>query len=168
LPDAIIVASGDLNEESVGELERNGAPIDLYGVGTELMTSRDAPALGGVYKLVAVDEAGGHRAVRKLSPEKSTYPDVKQIHRRRGPDEKFSGDVLALANEALPGESLLIPVLRAGQLVRPLPGLPEIRERATAQRKALPDAVRRLTDAEAYPVTISAGLLEATEQLTYA
>src|SRR3989454_8932012 len=96
-----IVASDDLNEERIAALSAAGAPIDLYGVGTDLATSRDAPALGGVYKLVAVEAGGGHRAVRKLGAEKSTYPAPKQGYRRRGADGRFSEDVLALATETL-------------------------------------------------------------------
>src|SRR5207237_657056 len=66
LAHTLIVASGDLNEERIAALAAAGAPIDLYGVGTDLATSRDVPALGGVYKLVAVEAGGEHRAVRKL------------------------------------------------------------------------------------------------------
>lgn len=156
--DAVIVASGDLNEDSVAELVSGGAPIDLFGVGTELMTSRDAPALGGVYKLVAVDQDGHHRPVRKLSEDKSTYPDVKQIYRHRAPDGRFMGDTLSLASEAVEGEALLVPVMRGGELTEPLPGLEAIRKRAREQRDCLPPAVRRLRDAETYPVEVSAGI----------
>ncbi|HTE17828.1 MAG TPA: nicotinate phosphoribosyltransferase [Armatimonadota bacterium] len=163
LTESIIVASGDLNEDSIAVLTREGAPVDLYGVGTELITSRDAPALSGVYKLVSVEEDGLHRPVRKLSPEKSTYPDAKQLYRTRGADGRFAGDVLALAEEDLgdntPGaEPLLQPVLRGGQLVAPLPPLAEIQSRARAQREALPDAIRRLQDPEPYPLALSGGL----------
>lgn len=167
LTDAVIVASGDLNEDSIARLEEDGAPIDLYGVGTELMTSRDAPALGGVYKLVAIEEPSGHRAVRKLSPEKSTYPDVKQLFRNTGPDGRFTGDVLGLRDEPLPGEPLLVPVLRGGELVATLPELPQIQARARRQREALPTGVRRLRDAAEYPVQISPRLRKLSEQLAH-
>ena len=158
LKEAVIVASGDLNENSIAQLAAEGAPIDLYGVGTDLITSRDAPALGGVYKLVAVDHDGYHRPVRKLSPDKSTYPDVKQLYRTFDPDGKIASDTLALATETLPGEPLLVPVLRAGELVAPLPTLPEIRERARAQRETLPAAIRRLRDPEPFKPGISEGI----------
>src|SRR5439155_215560 len=78
-----------------------GAPIDLYGVDTDLATSRDAPALGGVYKLVAIEAGGERRAVRKLGAEKATYPEPKQVYRRRGPDGRFTEDLVALATETL-------------------------------------------------------------------
>lgn len=156
--DAIIVASGDLEEDKIAALGEAGAPIDLYGVGTELMTSRDAPALSGVYKLVAIEQGGRHRAVRKLSPEKATYPDEKQLYRTTGPDGRFSGDTLTLRAETAPGESLLAPVLRAGQPAGTLPPLHEIQARARAQREALPPSVRRLQDPEPYPLAISEGI----------
>jgi nicotinate phosphoribosyltransferase len=158
MPEAIIVASGDLNEDSIARLNAEGAPIDLYGVGTDLVTSRDAPALGGVYKLVAVDHDDYHRPVRKLSQDKSTYPDVKQLYRTLDADGKIAGDTLALATETLPGEPLLVPVLRSGELVQPLPSLPEIRDRARAQRDTLPEAVRRLRDPETLKPSISPGI----------
>ncbi|MFN3652976.1 MAG: nicotinate phosphoribosyltransferase [Armatimonadota bacterium] len=162
LEKTIIAASGDLNEYEIERMVRAGAPIDLFGVGTELITSRDAPALGGVYKLVAIDDEGRHRAVRKLSPDKATYPDAKQVFRIRRPDGELEGDTLALRGEALPGEPLLTPVLRGGEMVAPLPALPEIRARALEQRAALPEGVRRLRDPEPFPVKISDRLQELT------
>ncbi len=163
-PEAVIVASGDLNEESVARLTAAGAPIDMFGVGTELITSRDAPSLGGVYKLVAVEEGGRRRPVRKLSPEKSTYPDVKQVYRQER-DGRFQGDTLALKSERLPGEPLLRPVLRAGELPAPLPTLAEHCARARAQREALPEGVRRRYQLDAYPVQVSPELRRLTESM---
>ena len=160
-----IVASGDLNEDSVTELLEAGAPIDSFGVGTELITSRDAPSLSGVYKLVAVDTDGIHRPVRKLSEGKATLPDVKQVYRHTGEDGRFRGDTIALATETLPGEPLLVPVLRGGELIAPLPPLAEVRERAAAQLAALPAAVRDHNTPVEYPVRQSAGLTAQIESL---
>ena len=154
-PQAKIVASGDLNEDSIARLIAEGAPIDLFGVGTDLMTSRDAPALGGVYKLVAIDTDGRHRPVRKMSLDKSTYPDVKQLFRTYDAGGKMTGDTLGLRDEELPGERLLQAVLRQGRLIEPLPQISDIRAHAHAQREALPPAVRRLQDPEPFPLTIS-------------
>src|SRR5579864_1741153 len=72
-----ILASGDLDEYRIRELVETKAPIDAFGVGTELITSRDAPALSMVYKVVELDGAGRV----KLSPGKKTYPMTKQVHR---------------------------------------------------------------------------------------
>jgi len=164
-PQAKIVVSGDLNEDSIAQLIADGAPIDLFGVGTDLMTSRDAPALGGVYKLVAIDTDGRHRPVRKLSLDKSTYPDVKQVFRTYGEDGRIAQDTLGLKEESFPGERLLQPVLRNGELIEPLPALADIRERAQTQRAALPPAVRRLQNPEPFPLTISEGVQAVIAEL---
>jgi nicotinate phosphoribosyltransferase len=159
-----IVASGDLEELKISGLLAQGAPIDTFGVGTEMMTSRDAPALGGVYKLVAIEDEGGHRPVQKLSPGKQTYPDVKQVYRHEQ-NGRFTGDTLALASEPPHGTPLLQPYLRGGKLIEPLPALKEIRERAAAQLAALPEGVRKLRDAETYPVDVSPALAKLAASL---
>jgi len=155
LPHVKIVASGDLNEYRIAELRAAGAPIDLWGVGTDLVTSRDAPALGGVYKLVAVEREGQRIPVRKLSPGKATYPDAKQVRRQRDPDGRWVEDVLCVVDEPLGGEALLVPVLRGGEPVAPLPDLGAIQARARAQLAALPEPYHRLQQPPAYPVRLS-------------
>src|SRR5581483_6465463 len=70
--DARIAASGDLHEGRIGDLVAAGAPIDLWGVGTELGTSRDSPVVNGVYKLVADRSGAGWRGVAKRSRDKET------------------------------------------------------------------------------------------------
>jgi nicotinate phosphoribosyltransferase len=100
-----------------------------------------------------------------MSLDKSTYPDVKQIFRTYDTGGRLAGDVLGLRAEALPGERLLQPVLREGALIAPLPSLPQIRERAQAQREALPDSIRRLQDPEPLQLTISEGLRAVVAEL---
>lgn len=82
-PKAIICASGDLDETSIRSLKDQGAKIDLWGVGTKLITSADMPALGGVYKLAAVYE--GEREIPKIklsdTTEKITNPSLKEVYR---------------------------------------------------------------------------------------
>jgi len=165
---AVIVASGDLDEHRIAALTAQGAPVDLYGVGTELITSRDAPALGGVYKLVAVERGGRRAAVRKLSPGKATYPEWKQVFRKRDAAGGFVGDTLGLRGESVEGEPLLAPVVRAGAPCAGLPPLSALRERARRQREALPPGVRGLRDPEAYPVRLSPGLQEVIDSLSAA
>ena len=82
-PDAIICASGDLDEYSIASLKQQGAKIDSWGVGTKLITSADLPALGGVYKLAAVFEGGVEIPKIKLSDttEKITNPGLKDVYR---------------------------------------------------------------------------------------
>ncbi len=118
-----IIASGDLDEYKIAQLVASGAPVDGFGVGTELITSRDAPALAMVYKLV---ELGGEGKF-KLSPGKRTYPMAKQVFRRRDGNSKFCGDHVTQAQETAAGEPLLIPILRSGRLVADLPSLETIR-----------------------------------------
>ena len=74
-----IVGSGDLNEERIDELMRNAAPIDSFGVGTEMVTSKDAPALGGVYKLVEQEHEGKSIPRMNFSEDKITYPSNKHL-----------------------------------------------------------------------------------------
>lgn len=105
---AKIVASGDLNEYKIARLLADEAPIDLFGVGTELVVSRDTPSLGGVYKLVEQD-IGGRRVGRlKLSRDKATVPYKKQVFRLEQ-NEVYTGDTIAIDGESLPGTPLLLP-----------------------------------------------------------
>lgn len=146
-----IVVSGDLEERKIQEILAQGAPIDGFGVGTELITSRDAPALSMVYKLVEI----GGKGRMKLSTGKKTYPLAKQIFRRREPSGRFASDLIAGAAESAQGEPLLRPVLERGRLVGPLPGLDAIRAHAARQRADLPEALRVLDGTAAYPLHYS-------------
>jgi nicotinate phosphoribosyltransferase len=146
-----IVASGDLDEHLVARLVAAGAPLDGFGVGTELITSRDAPALSMVYKLVELDGVGKF----KLSAGKRSYPMAKQVFRRRDATGRFCGDHVTRADETAHGEPLLLPILRAGRLERDLPGLEEIRLRCRDQLAALPEHLKRLDARPDYPITYS-------------
>jgi nicotinate phosphoribosyltransferase len=163
--DVKIVASGDLNEYKIARLLEAHAPIDLFGVGTELATSRDEPTLSTVYKLVEQETAKGVVGRVKLSADKKTHPYAKQVYRHSGGDGLFSGDVIAGATEQLPGEPLLVPVLRQGRLLHPLPTLIEIRERCRRQLEQLPGSLLRLDPADPYPVKISDYLDAETRRL---
>ncbi|MCW5744857.1 MAG: nicotinate phosphoribosyltransferase [Alphaproteobacteria bacterium] len=148
-----ILASGGLDETSLAELTRDGAPIDGYGIGTSLTTSSDAPALDCAYKLQ--EYAGLPR--RKKSEGKATWPGRKQVWRRRGPDGRFAGDTVATLDDTAPGAPLLVPVMRAGRRLDGLPTLEAARRHAAAQLAALPPALARL-EAAPYPVTIAESL----------
>lgn len=167
--DVKIVASGDLNEDRLHDLVAAGAPIDLFGVGTELVTSRDEPALNTVYKLVEQETPEGTVGRLKLSAEKKTYPFAKQVFRQSGPDvlsQEFREDVVGRATERQPGEPLLIEVLRGGEPVRPLPSLEEGRTRCREQLARLPRPLRDLGPCEPYPVRVSDELEEAARRLS--
>ncbi|MCS7015824.1 MAG: nicotinate phosphoribosyltransferase [Gemmatales bacterium] len=158
-PDVRIIASGDLNEYRIRDLLAAGAPIDIFGVGTEMVTSRDEPSLNTVYKLVALQTPQGWVGTLKTSPEKHTYPFAKQIYRRRDSAGYFEQDWVGRADEQLPGEPLLEIVLRDGQLVRPLPTLSEIQQRCRDQVAALPPGLHYLDSAsQPYPVHFTEAL----------
>jgi len=163
--DVQIVASGDLNEYKIHDLLEAGAPIDLFGVGTELVTSRDEPTLATVYKLVEQETAAGTIGRYKLATEKKTYPFAKQIYRMQDASGRFSGDVIARAVETHAGAQLLTPVLQQSRLVRPLDSLAECQERVRQQLHALPPELLRLDRATAYPVSVSRRLEEDARQL---
>lgn len=152
--DTQVFASGDLDEWKIDALVRAGAPIDGFGVGTELITSRDAPALSMVYKLVALD---GHGRV-KLSPGKRTYPLAKQVFRRVDERGRFVEDHVTRADESAEGEVLLRRVVEGGRLAQPLPCLETIRSRMRQQFDALPEALRHLDTDATYSMTYSDGL----------
>ena len=156
-----IVASGDLDERSIAELLKAGAPIDAFGVGTEMITSRDAPALSLVYKLVEINGKGRI----KLSPGKKTYPLGKQIHRYRDRDGRFCLDRVTRADESDPAEPLLTPIVRRGTLAAPLPALDAIREYHRKQVADLPDALRGVDAEPLYPLAFSWTLEAAAEAL---
>jgi nicotinate phosphoribosyltransferase len=154
LEDARITASGDLDEARIGALVEAGAPIDLWGVGTELGTSRDSPVVNGIYKLVATrDAAGAWRDVEKRSPGKETRGGAKQVF-RLVEGGRMVADTVAPWGSCEEGEALLIPVMRAGEIVHG-EGLEEIRARSRAQINALPDALRGLEAVGSYPVRVS-------------
>jgi nicotinate phosphoribosyltransferase len=151
---ARIIASSDLDEYRIDALLRSGAPVDSFGVGTMLGTSADAPALAGVYKLVAQCEEGVDRPVMKLSTAKHTDPGVHQVFRDPG-----HGDVLGLVDESLPGRPLLRRVMEAGRVCAPQPPLDAVRAHCLQEREALPEAVRRIDRPQPWPVRRSPRLL---------
>ncbi len=164
LTDALIVASGDLNEYKISALLSRGAPINVFGVGTEMITSKDAPALGGVYKLVSQsDGQGGELPRAKGSTGKQTYAGKKQVF-RRGSSGSYSGDLLALEDEQVSGEPLLVPVMEGGKLIEDLPPLAASRERCLAEVARLPDSVLKLDNPWPYDVEISSAVQALTEQ----
>ena len=112
-PDIKIAASGDLDEYIISELESQGAMIDMYAVGTKLITAFDQPSLGGVYKLVEVEEEGKRSPRIKLSDniEKIITPGRKKPYRiRNSRTGRVEGDYIALADEKIPqhGRNLLL------------------------------------------------------------
>lgn len=169
-----IVVSSDLDEFSIDELLRDGAPIDGFGVGTSVgvgtgPASRgiEGGSLGTVYKLVDYgdDQGQGSPGRIKLAGPKSTWPGIKQVHRRGD----FDGDVISLVSELPPAGSqpLLAAVMEDGSLhPDALPSLGEIRERATSQLAALPLPYHALTTPPPYPVGWSDALVDLRQQIS--
>jgi nicotinate phosphoribosyltransferase len=159
--DATILASGDLDERQIGALVAAGAPVDAWGVGTDLGTSRDSPTVGGVYKLVADRTDGEWRPVAKRSPAKATLPAPKQVFRHVA-EGVMCGDVLAIASEHRLGRRLLAPAMRDGRLELN-ESLAALRARALSELRTLPDPLRQLAHAaEPYPVVLSERLADLT------
>lgn len=168
LPEARIMATGDLNEYKIQELMAARAPIDVFGVGTELATSADAPSLGVVYKLVELEDTGGRRYPVKLSHDKQTLPGAKQIFRMA------DHDVLARASECYacgPGgagcEALLRPVMIGGEVIEPIGTVAEARHYASASLSQLPATCLSLFPAEStWRVDISPELSALYEKVS--
>ncbi len=158
LQDTKILASGDLDEFKITELLAGGAPIDGFGVGTALATSLDAPALGGVYKLVEVKGLKGKNYRAKFSADKVTYPDTKQVFRFRNADDSYARDLIAGADEHCDAEALLKPVMQNGRRCGETESLEQIRQRGAREFKCIPREYRHYTNPAEYPVAISAEL----------
>jgi nicotinate phosphoribosyltransferase len=156
LTDVQIFASGDLDEYRIAELMAAGAPIDAFGVGTQLGTSGDAPHVGVVYKLV--EDTSGPKL--KLSTDKVTLPARKQIFRRTDDTGRLSCDVLALQDETVTnGRPVLQPVMRDGRRTGERESLDVLRDRCRDSVRSLPERLRALEpQGEPYEVQISPGL----------
>jgi nicotinate phosphoribosyltransferase len=148
-----IFASNSLDEYSIHDLVNAGAPIDGFGVGGRMAVSEDAAMVDTAYKLV--EYAGRPRI--KLSKEKASLPGRKQIF-RMSEGAVFKGDILAVAEETLPGEPLLSKVMERGSRSGSSEPLDVLRARCAAQIRQLPEPLLSLNWSTPYPVEISAGL----------
>lgn len=169
LQDAKIMATGELNEHKILELVAAAAPIDAYGVGTDLATSGDAPSLGVIYKMVEMDADGITSYTAKFSEDKNTIPGAKQIFRFADHDQ------IAMQSECpgcLPGETsapteaLLRPVMRHGELLEPPASAQSARDHAGASLGKLPGPCRSLFGREdCYRVEYSPELLAMADRV---
>ena len=192
--DAVISASSDLDEYLIESLKSQGAQITSWGVGTNLITSKDCPAFGGVYKLAAVQDADGTFIPKiKVSEniEKVTEPGNKVIFRLYDKETgKIRGDLIALEGEIydpkddlmifdpiatwkrtyLDGgtytvRQLLVPVFSKGQCVYTSPSVMEIREYCKKELDTLWDESRRLANPQTVYVDLSRPLWELKNHL---
>jgi nicotinate phosphoribosyltransferase len=189
-PSADIVASNELDERIIESLKQQGAQINVWGVGTRLVTGHEQPALGGVYKLSAVRDAGGDWQPRlKLSEQgiKISYPGKLQV-RRFAEGGEYIADVIydehsgiekpfcavdpldATRSKRLPdsasGEDLLVPVFRKGQPVYQSPALIEMQQRTQQQLARFHGGVKRFVHPHQYPVGLQPNLHELRTKLT--
>jgi nicotinate phosphoribosyltransferase len=192
LPDVRIVVSNDLEENLITSLKQQGARIDTWAVGTQLVTAYNQPALGGVYKLAALRQPDGQRwdFTLKLSEQqaKTSIPGILQVRRYLGEQGQPRADMIYnVAAEALPPSptiidpadatrrrptrpnapfrDLLTPVLRQGRLVQPLPTLQESRVLAQQEVNSLDVSIRRFLNPHVYPVGLEQGLHDFRTQL---
>ncbi len=187
--DARIVASNDLDEQTIRSLKEQDATISIWGVGTRLITAHDQPALGGVYKLSAIRRAAGEWKSRvKVSEQaiKTTTPGIQQVRRFRVGNE-FVGDMIydellgpggqavivdpvdPTRRKTMPAgaehEDLLLPVLRRGQVVYRSPAIADMRRRAQEQLACLHAGVKRFLNPHDYPAGLEKGLHDLRTQL---
>jgi len=162
--EVIIVASSDLNEYKIKRIIDANAPIDAFGIGTELATSRDDPTLSGVYKLI---EYNGKPKI-KISEEKLTYPGKKQIYRIYDKQGFLREDILTLDIDVVPAnsEALLIPIMEKGNLICKLPQIMEIKEYYLDKIKNLPNRYKTLEENHIFKLKISEKLSDLTNSLT--
>jgi nicotinate phosphoribosyltransferase len=189
LEDAQIVASNDLDPATIESLQAQGARIDVWGVGTKLVTCYDQPALGGVYKLTAITGADGvARTPVKVSADtgKITIPGDLQVRRfsddsgRARADmifDRVDGELSRVVVDPADGHhrmsidpawtsrDLLVPVFRAGRRVYDVPSLHEARARAREELDALHPAILRQLRPHWYPAGLELGLHRRRETL---
>lgn len=162
LKDTRIMATNDLNEKRISDLLVAGAPIDAFGVGTELATSADAPALSAVYKMVELRAGESHSYTAKYSLDKVTLPGAKQIYRYA------DYDLLTLYNacdQEFQGEPLLRPVLAKGKRLERYPPLSDLRRLTAKAIAALPAELLSLDRSAVYRVEISERLQSLADSL---
>ena len=180
--DCQISVSNSLDEHIIRDVLRQGAKIDLFGVGERLITARSEPVFGGVYKLVAVENNDGTVKPKiKISENvaKITNPHYKRLYRFFGNDTgKAIADYLAIFDEIIDdstdleifdpeatwkrktvynftAKELQVPIFRNGELVYKLPSLYEIRKYCLEQVDTLWDEVKRFDNPQTYYVDLS-------------
>ena len=191
-PGAAIVASNELDEHVISSLKQQGAPINVWGVGTRLVTAHDQPALGGVYKLSAVRETGAadwdYRLKLSEQAAKISIPGVLNVRRFRH-DHAFIADMIFnesahppadeaceivdpandLRRKTIPagarGEDLLVPIFRQGRRVYDVPSLAASRERTREQLRLLHAGHKRLLHPHEYPAGLESGLHDMRARL---
>ncbi|HEY9053235.1 MAG TPA: nicotinate phosphoribosyltransferase [Rectinemataceae bacterium] len=182
-PEAKIVVSNELDETIIEHLVASGAPIDLWGVGTNLVTGGNEAAFTGVYKLAAIRTGTQEKPVMKFSdnPEKSTDPGRKQVHRLYSAQNAARLDLISLEGESVESgkeilvhhpsgdyrhlsvspyaaEPLLHPAMGGGKRLRPAPSIQEAREYFIQRISSFDSTYLRQLNPHQYKVSISGKL----------
>jgi nicotinate phosphoribosyltransferase len=188
--EANIVASNDLDEYTVESLKMQDAEINVWGIGTKLVTAYDQPALGGVYKIAAIRNAAGAWDYKvKLSEQsiKISNPGIQQV-RRFYQGEEYITDMIYHTEQPLPQEGytiidpmdmtrrkqisadtawedLLVPVLVQGKAVYTPPSIHETRQRTATQLASFHAGIKRFSNPHSYPVGLEQSLFEQKMQI---
>ncbi len=191
LTECKIIVSNSLDEYIIRDLLLQGAPVDAFGVGERLITSRSEPVFGGVYKLCAVEQEGQIIPKMKVSEniEKITNPGYKKVYRLYDKETgKAGADLIALADEQFDEQKpltlydpnatwksktfenytlreLLIPVAKAGKVVYETPEIDAVRDYCLAQVDTLWDEVKRFENPHHYYVDLSDRLWSLKQQM---
>lgn len=177
-----IVASNQLDEYSIRDLLDRSAPIDVFGVGTSLVTGRDSGALDGVFKLCSVN--GRPSLKRSDSPAKITLPGKKKLVRFTNADGMFMADGITLDEEkgvtdifdpgspsnsfymnGYPDEFLLEKVMEKGNITGGIKSPSEVSRYAAKRIASLPEEYKQFTEPQIYRTGISRKLLELRDRL---
>ncbi len=188
--DVIIVASSDMDEQVIRDLIAQGARIDVYGVGTKLITSENCPSLGGVYKLSAIEKDGVLCNKMKISENawKITNPGYKKVVRLYSESNKALADLITLADEVIDESKpieifhpvdtwkrmsienfktreLMVPVFNNGEQVYESPPVSEIRDYAKSELATFWDEYKRPVLPQIYKVDLSLKLWNMRHEL---
>ncbi|TAG04309.1 MAG: nicotinate phosphoribosyltransferase [Cytophagia bacterium] len=181
-PNAQIVASNDLDENIITSLKEQGAKINVWGVGTKLVTAYDQPALGGVYKIAAIKNKNNEWDYKvKLSEQaiKVSNPGILQVRRFEEKGE-YIGDMIYNLAKPIPDEStmidpadvthrksfdknteykdLLVPIFEKGKLVYQKPSIQTIKENVEKSLNYFHQGIKRFVNPHSYPVGLEKGL----------
>jgi len=183
--DTMIVASNELDEVIISELKRQGAQIAVWGVGTNLVTAKDYPALDGVYKISALRDPGGPWKYKiKLTEQmvKISNPGILQVRRYYTDKGNIADAIYDLNNnqlnenccivdpldptqqhtmkKSMQSKDLLVPIFRGGRLVYKLPKLDEIREKTQNELKHFHVGIKRFLNPHKYVVGLEKTLYD--------
>ena len=183
-PNVKITASNELDEHLIASLKDQGARIDVWGVGTRLVTAYDQPALGGVYKLTALRPKGGawqHKIKLSEQAVKISTPGMLQV-RRFGEGDMIWDELTGAATRTIidptdmtrrkvfsdEGTDLLTPVYRGGKRVYDPPPLDEVRRRREDQLSRFHAGIKRFENPHSYPVGLEQSLFDLKTRLVLA